>query len=410
MKYSFLLPSKNRLDLLRHAVDSIRRQGIPDYEIVIADNASGEDYAAYVKSLGDPRVVYTRAAHPVPVTDNWNRALELARGDYVLMLGDDDALAPAFLDSVTAALRQHPAPDVVYLAAYHYCYPHVLPGHDAGYLADVRNSRFLADRSAPFELPREEARAVAQAAFGFRYLFAFNSQHFLFRAGFLRELAALGGVFQSPYPDTFAATVSFLKARSVVVLPQPVVLIGISPKSFGYYYFNDRPAQGYEFLDNAALSAQARAALEGALLPGDPNNTNWLIAVEAARRALAPEFPLAVDIARYRQLQCAAFLRAVFAKGTRSAAEIPAFTARLDPVERGAFDTLRARIEAATARGTAEQARAFAAIDRELGQFWPAQVRMIDIGRHASIRDAVDWLAAHPARPRRSLLQRLGLA
>ena len=256
MKLSFLIPSKNRLELVRHAVDSVRRQEFPHYEIVIADNASKQDYAGYVASLGDARVVYRRSDAPLPVTDNWNRALELATGDYVLMLGDDDALAPAFRARVEPVLQGQ---DVVYLAGYHYCYPGVMPGSPKGYLAEVRNSRFLAGKSAPFPLPREEAVAVAEAAFGFRHLFGFNSQHFLFRAGFLRELAVLGGVFQSPYPDTFAAAVSFLKARAVTVVPEPVVIVGISPKSFGYYYFNDRASEGYAFLDTAAVSPEVRA-------------------------------------------------------------------------------------------------------------------------------------------------------
>src|SRR5712664_2190447 len=169
MKYSFLIPSRNRLELLKHAVDSIRRQGIQNYEIVIADNASKQDYGAYVTSLADSRIVYSRAAEALSVTDNWSRALALASGDYVLMLGDDDALTPWFHRQVRV-LVEKPAdgPDIVYLAAFHYCYPQVMPGSPKGYLADVRNSRFLDGRSAPFQLPRDEAAAVANAAFGFR--------------------------------------------------------------------------------------------------------------------------------------------------------------------------------------------------------------------------------------------------
>lgn len=396
MKFSFLIPSKNRLELMRHAVDSVRRQEFPDYEIVIADNASDQDYAGYVKSLGDARIVYRRADAPLPVTDNWNRALELASGDYVLMLGDDDALAPAFRSRVEPAVGSQSTPDVVYLAGYHYCYPQVMPGSPKGYLASVRNSRFLAGKSAPFPLPREEAVAVAEASFRFQHLFGFNSQHFLFRSGFLRDIAALGGIFQSPYPDTFAAAVSFLKAGSVMVIPEPVVLIGISPKSFGYYYFNDRATEGYEFLDTATMSPDVRAALEGVVLPGDRNNTNWLVAVEVARRALAPEYPLNVDVGRYRVLQSVAFLREIFLKRIRPVEEIEAFLAKLGESERAGFSGLRAKIEVAAARGRGDTARAFAAIDKDMGQFWPAQVSMIDIGRHASIADAIEWLAMNP--------------
>jgi glycosyltransferase involved in cell wall biosynthesis len=412
MKFSFLIPSKNRLELLRHAIASVRREELPDYEIVVADNASEQDYGAYVRSLGEPRIVYQRSDRPLPVTENWNRALALATGDYVLMLGDDDALAPGFGARVAPALAAKDPPDVVYLAGYHYCYPQVLPGNPKGYLADVREARFLDERREPFRLPREEAVAVAEAVFGFRYLFGFNSQHFLFRSGFLRNIEALGGIFQSPYPDTFAAAVSFLKARSVMVVPEPSVLLGISPKSFGYYYFNDRAKEGYDFLANESVSTEIRSALAEVVLPGDANNTNWLVAAEVARRALAPEFPLRLDVGRYRLLQSVAFLRDVLVKRIRSADEIAGFVARLDGAERAVFAGLRAAAEgAAASRGGV--AGVFAAIDRELGQFWPAQVRMIDIDRHSSIADAIEWLARNPdagraVAPRRSLRQLLG--
>jgi hypothetical protein len=330
------------------------------------------------------------------VTENWNNALALASGDYVLMLGDDDALAPNFRPIVAPLVGKHSAPDIVFLAGYHYCYPRVIPASPHGYLANVRESRFLAGKSEPFQLPREEAVAVAEAVFGFRYLFGFNSQHFLFRAGFLRDIAALGGIFQSPYPDTFAAVVSFLKARSVMVVPEPVVIIGISPKSFGYYYFNDRATEGYEFLDNEAVSADVRDALEDVVLPGSRNNTNWLVAAEVARRVLAQEFQLSVDFARYRILQMAAFLREVFRAKVHRVNEIDQFMSRLSGSERAVFSGLRAAIESAAESGERHVARVLTAIDHQLEQFWPAQVNMINIGRHSSIADAVEWLAKHP--------------
>jgi hypothetical protein len=108
----------------------------------------------------------------------------------------------------------------------------------------------------------------------------------------------------------------------------------------------------------------------------------------------------------------AAFLRDVFVKRIRRIDEIGGFESRLDAPERATFSSLRAAVEGAGSRRGA--AKAFAAIERDLGQFWPAQVRMLDIGRHSSITDAIDWLARNPdagraTGGRRTLLQRLGL-
>ena len=321
----------------------------------------------------------------------------MARGDYVLMLGDDDALTPWFASQVTKLLDSTRRPDIVYFASYHYCYPDVMPMEPKGYLADVRNSRFCKDRSGPFELPLEQARMVAEAAFDFRYLFGFNSQHFLFRADFVKSMESLGGLFQSPYPDTFSAVVSFLKANSIAVIPEPMVMIGISPKSFGYYYFNKLVTEGYEFLDNEQVSKDVRQALEHAVIPGDKNNTNWLISVEVARLALAPERALNVNIERYRLLQIVAFLQGMYCDKTRQPPERTQFETLLNDFEREVFGLLCAVVESSDGSQN-DLAKLFDAFRRQLGQFWPAQVSMLDIGRHSNILDAYDWLAKNQSK------------
>lgn len=394
MKFSFLIPSKNRIELLAYAIDSIVRQGYEDFEIIVSDNASDQDYAKPLSDRHDARIVYRRVPAPVSVTENWNRALELAKGEYVLMLGDDDALAPGFFRRMADLISEMEMPDIVYLAAYHYCYPGVMPWALAGYLADVRNSEFLDGRPAPFRLSREQAMRAAKAAFDFRYLFGFNSQHFLFRAEFLRRISSssIGSIFQSPYPDTFAATVSFLKAESIVVVPDPTVLIGISPKSFGYYYYNDLVKEGFEFLDNEEVSSSIRDAMQDSVLPGDRNNTNWLVAVEEARRALVSDFDLSINVERYRMLQIVAFMRDVYLKGARKRDELDQLACRLNQSEVAAMSVIQAAAESAETDGRRAVERMFSAVDRKLGQFWPAQIRMLDIGKHASILDAFNWL------------------
>jgi glycosyltransferase involved in cell wall biosynthesis/SAM-dependent methyltransferase len=435
MKFSFLIPSKNRLELLGFAVDSIRQQTGSDLEIVISDNASAEDYAGYVKNLGDPRVIYQRAPEPVSVTENWNRALRLATGDYILMLGDDDALAPGYLTRMAELVRKHGQPDIIFCACYHYAYPKVLSPDSKGYLAEVRNSVFFKDRTEPFRLPLEEARRVALAVGDFRYLFGFNSQHFLFRAGFLDSfyppgkrpehrgvdsqlstgtpaaasadpsgtepvqpgsVPALGSIFQSPYPDTFAAIISFSYAQSILVVPTPMVIIGISPKSFGYYYFNDLQNEGYQFLDNEQVSGDVRDSVKEAFLPGDKNNTHWLVSAETARRALPPEVGLTLNLARYRRLQMVAFLRSIHLKKVRQQEEIAAFVSLLAPPERLEFEKLQADVAEAAEAGADGLSRFFESLDRQLEQFCPAKVTMLEIGPHQNVSDAIRWLVQLP--------------
>ena len=334
MKISFLIPSKDRLGLATHAIASIRSQAGLDYEIVVVDNASAESYEDQIRKLEDPRIVFKRQEHPVSVTDNWRTSLELATGEYVLMLGDDDALAPCF-GSVANDYLTADQPDLIYLASYHYCYPGVIPGQEAGYLASVLNSEFLEPGAVdPFCLTHDYAVDLARDILKFRYRIGLNAQHYLLKRSFLRQFEEIGGFYQSPYPDTFSSIAALLRASNIVVLPRELVIIGISPKSFGAYYFSGRQEEGYLFLNNIKVTPKIRAALEPVILPGDENNTNWLIAAEAVRQTFPRVLGDSVDAGRYRALQMIAVLRTSSAPAGSRGPREPAPTRRESALHR----------------------------------------------------------------------------
>ena len=121
--FSVLIPSRNRLELLRHAVDSVLAQDA-DFEIVVADNASDQPYGEYI-SVSRRQIASrsVRSGTPLSVTENWNRALTAATGRYFIMLGDDDALCPGWLARATELIKRFEEPQVLYAMAYHYAYP-----------------------------------------------------------------------------------------------------------------------------------------------------------------------------------------------------------------------------------------------------------------------------------------------
>ena len=51
IKFSVLLPTKNRLELLKSAIWSVREQNYDNWEIIVADNCSQEDIKGYLDSL-----------------------------------------------------------------------------------------------------------------------------------------------------------------------------------------------------------------------------------------------------------------------------------------------------------------------------------------------------------------------
>jgi glycosyltransferase involved in cell wall biosynthesis len=326
MKISVLLPTRNRLDYLRLAVESVRRQQDEDWEIVVSDNCSEDDVAGYVASLGDPRIVFSRFDHPVPVTDNWNRALSLARGQYLVMLGDDDALRPGYMARMRTLLREFEEPDLVYTGADLFTYPGVDPDHPDGYLMPFGHAAILQRGRVPYVLEASEALGLVRSTMEFVVSFGFNMQFALFSRNLVDRLAPHGPFFQSEFPDYYAMNASFLSARRIVVEPSPQVVIGVTPKSYGFFYVNQREEEGSQFLRADRVP----------IPPGSHINRGWLDAVEHLQEHFGDRFGFEVDRRRYRRLQCQAVYEQ-FRLGRIDRKGVAAFAGELPPAERILF-------------------------------------------------------------------------
>lgn len=106
MKFSLVITTYNRLELLKRAIACGLNQTVP-CEVVVADDASTDGTEDYVRSLGD-RVVYHRNAQNLNHAATVNHGVAAASGDWVKFLDDDDYLAPDCIEKMTAAIAQHP--------------------------------------------------------------------------------------------------------------------------------------------------------------------------------------------------------------------------------------------------------------------------------------------------------------
>lgn len=302
LKFSVLIPTRNRLEYLKYAISSVMKQDYDNWEVIISDNYSEDDIEGYVQLLGDERIKYFRTSAFVPVTDNWNNALEKSTGDYVIMLGDDDCLLQHYFKTCVALIVQYNSPDMLYTSALNYVYPDVLPEAPNGYLITWPNASFLSTEKQPYILDRQVAISLAQQALNFTIMFNFNAQFSLLSRTLINEFKKFGDFYQSPYPDYYSTTALFLKAARILAISFPMVVVGISPKSFGYYYFNNKEKEGIEMLKNLPADCLYQKARKF-LMPGSNMNSSWLLAMEAIIKNFGKEFQLNVNYKKYRFLQ-----------------------------------------------------------------------------------------------------------
>jgi GT2 family glycosyltransferase/2-polyprenyl-3-methyl-5-hydroxy-6-metoxy-1,4-benzoquinol methylase len=104
-------------EYLRAAIDSVRAQLYPDWQLCIADDASR---AAHVRKLleriarEDDRIEVCFRATNGHIAEASNSALALATGEYVLLLDHDDELEEHALYMFAEEILAHPDADIVY--------------------------------------------------------------------------------------------------------------------------------------------------------------------------------------------------------------------------------------------------------------------------------------------------------
>ena len=91
---SVVIPTRGRLDLLGDAVRTALQQDSVDVEVVVVDDASPDDTAAWVARQGDSRLRLVRHATRAGVSAARNSGVRAAHGTWVAFLDDDDVWAP----------------------------------------------------------------------------------------------------------------------------------------------------------------------------------------------------------------------------------------------------------------------------------------------------------------------------
>lgn len=109
---SIITPTYNRPEWLGEAIASVLAQSFEDWEMLVVDDGSEPSAQSVVDSFNDTRLRCLRLNH-VGRSAARNHGLELARGEYVGFLDDDDLFHPTKLDLEVAFLKTHPEIDIV---------------------------------------------------------------------------------------------------------------------------------------------------------------------------------------------------------------------------------------------------------------------------------------------------------
>jgi len=287
VKFSVVIPTRERADTLRYALQTCLDQDFDDYEIIVADNDSSPPTRALVEEAASSRVRYFRTDRTLAMSSNWDFAVSHARGEYVILIGDDDGLLPHSLRELDKLTCDHHPKAVRWEPAY-YTWPSFALAGQGDYLR-IPLSRGLRE---------VKSRDAIRDVIGFRSLYTMLPM--LYNAAVhhtvLAELRAkTGRVFPHPVPDVYSGFAVAAVTESFLSTDTPMSLAGQSGASNGVAVLFNR---GRSRIDEEFHALNAK---EG-LLP-DPRIPNLPVfphvpvadAFVFAKRKLFPDSDLDLD-------------------------------------------------------------------------------------------------------------------
>lgn len=107
---SIVMPNYNYAQFIRKALDSAANQTYENIEIIVVDDCSTDESMQIIKEYEEKydQIQSYPNKKNLGVVASHNRCVDLAKGEYVVVLSSDDYLAPTFVEECVEMLEKYP--------------------------------------------------------------------------------------------------------------------------------------------------------------------------------------------------------------------------------------------------------------------------------------------------------------
>jgi len=96
----------SRARILSRSIDSVLNQSYRNFELIIVDDGSTDNTEEVCRSYKDGRIIYHRLSRNEGALAARNKGIDLAQGDYLTFMDDDDELLPEALETAAHTLSE----------------------------------------------------------------------------------------------------------------------------------------------------------------------------------------------------------------------------------------------------------------------------------------------------------------
>lgn len=227
-KYSIVIPTRNRAHYLPYAIKSVLDSKRGDIELIVSDNFSTDETAELLSTLSDSRLKVFSPNTSLPMAGHYEFAISKATGEWITILGDDDAVMPYAFESLDRYIERFPEVDIISSERAYYFWE----GCEDLYEDAVVNFKFK--NSAKIRSTQNDllfALAGLRSCFDLPQLYTTS----MVKRSLYEEIKKkTGGFFyNSIIPDMYSAVALSFARATYLRVGEPLFWVGTSNKSLG---------------------------------------------------------------------------------------------------------------------------------------------------------------------------------
>lgn len=228
IKYSIVIPTRNRAEYLPYAIQSVLDSSRTDIELIVSNNFSTDSTTEILAKITDPRLRVVSPGVSLPMAGHYEFAISQAIGEWITILGDDDAVMPYIFERLDYYVSKYSGVDIISSARAYYfwegcedLYGEVVINYFATPRASIRSTQkdlnsVLSGLRSCFDMPQIYTTGIVK-----RKLY----EEIKLRSG--------GCFYHSIIPDMYSVVALSLARGEYLRIDEPLFWVGTSNKSMG---------------------------------------------------------------------------------------------------------------------------------------------------------------------------------
>lgn len=228
IKYSIVIPTRNRAEYLTYAIQSVLESSRTDIELIVSNNFSNDETTEILSKISDPRLRVISPSVSLPMAGHYEFAISQATGEWITILGDDDAVLPYIYEILDKYIEEYPKIDIISSVRAYYFWEGC---------EDLYGNTVIGYSSSPNSQVRSTKKDLYAVLKGYRSCFDMPQIYTtsIIKRSLYEEIKDRSGgcFYHSIIPDMYSVVALSLARDEYLRLDESLFWVGTSNKSMG---------------------------------------------------------------------------------------------------------------------------------------------------------------------------------